>query len=88
MKILFTLLSLCFLLWCPQTGRCQDAGFLTGAVQDEKGVPVPFATVAVVQEAPATISTGTVAEESGRFRVKAPAAGAYRLRVSALGYVT
>ena len=89
MKILFTLLSIFFLQLGPRTGQGQDGGMLTGTVKDEKGTPVGFATVAVVQEAPkSAIVTGAVAEENGSFRVQSPAAGAYRLRISALGYVT
>ncbi|MCC2545449.1 TonB-dependent receptor [Hymenobacter sp. BT175] len=88
MKHFFSFLIVLSLFLAARPGRSQDAGVLTGIAKDEKGAAVGFANVAVLQGATATVVTGTVADERGAFTIKAPAAGSYRLRITALGFVT
>ncbi|OKL40603.1 outer membrane beta-barrel family protein [Pontibacter flavimaris] len=75
------------LLILPQAGFSQATGFLTGAVKDEQGLPVGFATVALLKAADAAVINGTTADAEGRFQIKSPVKGTYFLRFNFLGYV-
>lgn len=88
MKNLFPLLLLAFLLTLPQISFSQEGGALTGRIKDEKGAPLGFSTVAVVQPSTTAVVTGAVAGEDGTFHILPPAAGTYFLRVTALGYIS
>ncbi|AYA35993.1 TonB-dependent receptor [Hymenobacter oligotrophus] len=79
------LLLLCLLL-LARTGAAQTPT-LIGLIADDKGAAVGFATVAVLPAGGTTSVGGTVADANGRFQLPAPAAGAYVLRVTSVGYL-
>lgn len=57
-------------------------GIITGTVLDrETRAPLPGATIEVLET-----TRGTIADESGRFRIASLQAGIYRLRVTSIGY--
>ena len=64
----------------------QEAGALTGVVQDERGTAVGFATVSLLQATDAKVVAGEIADAAGRFRLKTPAPGRYSLRISLIGF--
>ncbi|MBJ6110321.1 TonB-dependent receptor [Hymenobacter sp. BT523] len=81
------LLSLLVLLWgSGHLCQAQPAGSFTGLVADEKSQAVPFANAVLVRAADSVFVAGGVANGAGHFALPAPAPGAYRLRISALGY--
>ncbi|GAA4392409.1 outer membrane beta-barrel family protein [Hymenobacter koreensis] len=88
MKNVFSFLFFALLLLGARTGWGQELGLLTGKTTDDKGAPVGFTTVAVVQAGTGANVTGAVADEKGQFRIQAPAAGSYILRLSSLGFIT
>ena len=62
-------------------------GFLRGTVLDSLGgKPVPYATVVLLPVAAEKALTGVAADDEGRFTITKIAPGAYRLRVSYVGY--
>ena len=86
MKKMYRLLLLTFSIALSQAGWAQTGGQLTGTLKDEKGQALGFGTVAILQAADATIVTGGVSDAEGKFEIKTPAAGTYRLRVTAIGF--
>ena len=63
------------------TAQAQTSATLSGTVRDSKGAPVPGATVTVKGG-----TTGTVADESGRFTLRNVDAGVVTLTVSSVGF--
>ncbi|GAA4337683.1 TonB-dependent receptor [Flaviaesturariibacter amylovorans] len=66
------------------------AGFLhaqslQGRLTDEKGTPLAYANIALLR-ADSSLAAGAMTGTDGRFTIKAPAAGSYRLRYTAIGY--
>lgn len=59
----------------------QEAYVISGRVLSEDGKPVPFANVVVNGT-----SIGTVADDSGRFDVRVPGKGEWKLQISSIGY--
>ncbi|GAB3528201.1 outer membrane beta-barrel family protein [Pontibacter brevis] len=53
---------------------------------DGKEQAAGFVNVAVLDASTSKIVTGAIADMEGRFLIKTPAAGTYRLKISALGY--
>jgi outer membrane receptor protein involved in Fe transport len=86
MKKMYRLLLLTFAMALSQAGLAQTSGQLTGTLKDEKGQALGFGTVAILQAANAAIVTGGVSDAEGKFEIKTPAAGTYRLRVTAIGF--
>jgi hypothetical protein len=86
MKNFYRFLSFCLLLLATQAGFAQNAGTLSGIVQDETGAALSFATVGILQTADNKMVTGAVTDDAGKFEIKTPAAGKYLLRASVIGY--
>ncbi|MBB6611645.1 TonB-dependent receptor [Pontibacter sp. Tf4] len=61
-------------------------GILTGQVKDEKGQPLGFVNVAVLNAATSAVITGAIADMDGQFKIATPAAGSYKLKMTLLGY--
>lgn len=81
------LLSLLVLLWSGgHMCQGQTAAAVRGLIADEKSQAVPFANAVLVRAADSTFVTGGVANGEGKFELFVPQSGAYRLRVTALGY--
>ncbi|TGE21838.1 TonB-dependent receptor [Hymenobacter aquaticus] len=67
----------------------KGTGRLTGTVLDATtSKPVEFATVALLPTTGNTPIDGAVCDDRGRFVLKSLAAGAYRVQISFIGYVT
>ena len=65
--------------------HAQNLGEIRGKVLDEKGEPVPFATVSADRgDGP----HGTEADEDGRFVIKPLLPGTYAVRIASLGFAT
>lgn len=60
----------------------------TGAVADESGKPLPFATVALLHPTDSTLAFFGITNEKGRFDVRQVKSGNYLLQVSFIGYST
>jgi hypothetical protein len=86
MKKIYRLLLLTISIALSQAVLAQTGGQLTGELKDEKGQAMGFGTVAVLQGPQATVVTGGVTDATGKFAIKVPALGTYRLRVTAMGY--
>jgi hypothetical protein len=86
MKKINRLLLLTLAMVLSLSGWAQNGGLLTGNLKDEKGQALGFGTVALVQGAQAAIVTGGVSDAAGKFEISTPAAGTYRLRVTAIGF--
>ncbi|HNW58622.1 MAG TPA: TonB-dependent receptor [bacterium] len=79
---LFLAGALLLLLFCPQPGRAQATGRISGRVTDARSAePIPGANVMIV----GTV-LGANSDPDGRFSINSLDAGSYDLRVSAVGY--
>ena len=83
-KYLFLLLGTAMLLANNAMGQ---SGTISGKVTDDKGEPLPFANVAVVDEGGNNI-TGAMTDFNGKYTIKPVPAGRVRVRASMMGYRT
>lgn len=65
-----------------------QAQSVLGTVTDSSGVPLPGATVMLSRESDGVFVAAAAADTSGAFRLPRPAAGAYVLRISFVGFET
>ena len=71
----------------PAASAATATGSLTGTVLDSlKQAPVPYATVVLLPASGETPITGVAADEAGKFALNKLKPGAFRLRVSYVGY--
>ena len=63
-------------------------GSLSGSLQDENEISIPFATVAVYKLPDSTVVTGSTSDIEGNFSIKTPAPGNYYLQFSSIGYTS
>jgi len=69
----------------PKTGY----GKITGKIVDEESnEPVPFTTVALIDQKTKKPVDGTIADEKGKFEIKSVPEGIYNVTVSFIGYET
>lgn len=78
-------LSIIFLT-LAQSGFAQIDGNISGQLEDEKGIGVSYANVALLKASDSSLVTGSVTDEAGKFKIKSPATGKYFLRISAIGF--
>ncbi|WP_242917917.1 outer membrane beta-barrel family protein [Pontibacter liquoris] len=83
MYFLFALLLVC----CSTLVQAQSDVMLRGKAIAESGEPVGFANVAVLDAATGNVVTGAIADLEGRFQIKTPAVGKYKLKLNGLGYL-
>jgi hypothetical protein len=77
------LFAVAFLTCLTSTAYSQ----ISGNLKDEKGAPVSYANIALLQAADSSLLTGAVSDADGGFQLKSPAvAGTYLLRLSAIGF--
>jgi ferric enterobactin receptor len=70
-------------------GNTQGTGEFSGTVIDKQtGLPLEFATIAVLRGRTERTTEGAVTDEKGRFRIKKIRKGSYFLEISFLGYET
>ncbi|MGV3642519.1 MAG: outer membrane beta-barrel protein [Adhaeribacter sp.] len=86
MKKMYRLLVFTLFLVLSLAAQAQTGGRLTGNLKDENGQALGFGTVALLQANSATIVTGGVTDGDGKFAIPTPAAGSYRLRITAIGF--
>jgi hypothetical protein len=77
-----------FVSFCLLFHFCSHAqnGQLGGRLLDEKGKPVSFANVALLRGNDSTLAVAVISDSAGRFSLQLPAAGAYRLYITAIGF--
>lgn len=80
MKTLFTFFF--SLLTLMATAQSQ----LTGIVVDKANQPLAYATVALIQARDSSVVKGALTNEAGQFAFNALSPGAYRTRITSLGY--
>ncbi|GAB2577144.1 TonB-dependent receptor [Spirosoma areae] len=90
MKQLFTSISfLFFLLFSTllfgQNSPPARQAWIRGTFVDDENKPVPFASVALYQVSGATLVTGVVSDEAGKFELQSKP-GHYYLKISAVSY--
>ncbi len=78
-------LGLLFLSFA-QFGYAQTDSSISGQLQDEKGVGISYANIALLKASDSSLVTGSVTDEAGNFKIKSPSAGSFLLRVSAIGF--
>ncbi|WP_439879610.1 TonB-dependent receptor domain-containing protein [Pontibacter sp. MBLB2868] len=77
-----------FLLFCGcRLAFAQTGGSLQGLVVEVEGPAVGFANVAVLEAATGKVITGAITDMDGKFQIKTPATGKYKLKLNALGYL-
>jgi len=59
---------------------------VTGTVKDESGLPVPFASAALIQASDSILVRGSLTDENGLFKIENVSGGPYRILASFLGY--
>ncbi len=82
-RILFCLLFLCTAL----TSNAQ-LHTLNGMVYDDKGAPVQYATVALLETADSTLAFFAITDNNGAFAIKSVKEDTYRLQISFIRYNT
>ncbi len=70
-----------------QSAFAQAPGMLEGEIKDSKGLGIGFANILILKNTDSVV-TGSVANTEGMFSIKSPEAGAYFLRITAVGYKT
>lgn len=88
MKILYRFLVLILMMGFALKTVAQTSGQLTGTVKDIKGAALPYASVAVLQNATKKVITGATTDDKGAFSIKTPGNGTYLLRITAIGFTT
>ncbi|RYZ00031.1 MAG: TonB-dependent receptor [Chitinophagaceae bacterium] len=68
-------------------GTMLQAQTISGRLTDEKGAPLAYANVALLRATDSGALAGAMTGTDGRFSIKAPGAGTYRLRYTAIGYL-
>jgi len=81
------LISALLLVCCSNLVYAQNEGVLRGQVVEENDQGVGFANVAVLEASTERVVTGAIADMDGRFQIKTPAAGKYKLKLIGLGYL-
>ena len=61
-------------------------GKFSGIVKDEKGEPVPYATIKVLSASEGKLINGTIAEEDGKWVIRNVPEGAFKIVISFIGY--
>ena len=61
-------------------------GKISGQILDPENEPVPFATIALIDEKDGSTKDGTIADESGKFTIKSIPEGAYKVSISFIGF--
>ncbi|MCX6270955.1 MAG: TonB-dependent receptor [Bacteroidetes bacterium] len=83
MKTIFILVLLCI-----SAGLTAQQSNLTGAVINEKGAPLPYATVVLLLPGDSTLSNYSITNNSGSFDIRNIKPGSYILQASFMGFVT
>lgn len=82
-KKLYTLL----ILLVSATGLfAQSAATVTGSLLDEKGKPMDFATVSLLNAKDSTVVKGTLSTETGSYKFDHIGTGSYLIKASVVGY--
>jgi hypothetical protein len=71
MQALYKFLVATMLGMLAQASLAQT-GTLSGTLQDEKALALPYANVAVLRAADSTLATGTVTDGKGAFKIAPP----------------
>ncbi|GAB4025514.1 TonB-dependent receptor domain-containing protein [Spirosoma gilvum] len=82
-------MNLFYSLSCFLIGVCTPAWTqtrLTGAIWDDSGKPLPFASIALLRSPDSSLVKGTISQESGSYALDNIRPGQYRLVASAVGY--
>ncbi len=74
------------LLSVTRFGYAQTDNSISGQLQDEKGVGISYANIALLKADDSSLVTGSVTDEAGNFKIKSPSTGSFLLRVSAIGF--
>lgn len=71
----------------PPSNKDTETGTITGKVlQGSNKEPIPFATIALLNEDDSTVITGTAADERGGFILKPVRYGSYIIKVGTMGF--
>ncbi|QMW04767.1 outer membrane beta-barrel protein [Spirosoma foliorum] len=85
MKTLYLFFAL-FITYLPTVSIAQTT--LSGSVHTLHNIPLPFATVALLNARDSTLVKGAISQETGVYTFDNVRPGQYRLVASAVGYVT
>ena len=66
----------------------KDIALITGQVKGQKGEPLPFVNVALVEAVSGTLITGAVTSDSGDFLIETARSGKVQLLISSIGFET
>lgn len=66
----------------------KDIALITGQVKGQKGEPLPFVNVALVEAVSGTLITGAVTGDSGDFLIETARSGKVQLLISSIGFET
>ena len=61
-------------------------GKISGQILDPDNQPVPFATIALIDQKDGSTKDGTIADESGKFVIKSIPEGSYSVSISFIGF--
>lgn len=76
----------CIFLFCIQLCSYGQSLVLKGSVVDQNNLPVPYASVALMDKEGDSLITGTISDATGAFSFSTLSEGEYTLSVSFLGY--
>ena len=86
MKFYYSIFLGVIFLSFAQLGFAQTESSISGQLQDEKGVGISYANIALLKASDSSLVTGSVTDEAGSFKIKSPSEGSFLLRVSAIGF--
>jgi hypothetical protein len=85
MRNFYYCIGLAIIYFIPVTAIAQ-AGSITGRLSDEKGGPLPYATITLLKVSDSTLAATSLTNPEGSFSLKVPAAGNYFLRFTSIGF--
>jgi outer membrane receptor protein involved in Fe transport len=86
-KPLLALLLVCQIITLNTFAKNDDPGIVTGTIIEKNtNKPVPYASIAVIQNATGEILTGVISDDEGKFKLNGLPYNAYELQITYLGY--
>ncbi|HYX06905.1 MAG TPA: outer membrane beta-barrel family protein [Bacteroidales bacterium] len=88
-KLLISMLLVCFIIPAAKatdTSSEKKKGTISGKVTDQESHPISFASVALLNAADSTLTTGVISDSIGIFSISGIEYGKYFLKISFIGY--
>ncbi|MFD2863752.1 outer membrane beta-barrel protein [Mucilaginibacter antarcticus] len=83
---LHNIYTLLILLLCTGTAFAQTSSAVSGKLVDDKGVPISYASVSLLNAADSAVVKGTLTTDAGIYKFDAVKPGSYIIKANSVGY--